>query len=255
MPLNVLGTGKSPMVLLHGWGTHARVWSAIAERLAPRYRLYLVDLPGHGARLWSATSDFIHVTRLVADALPGPAHWVGWSLGGILALEAAAALPGAVSALTAVCASPRFVQTPDWPGALSSAVLQSFARDLEQDLPRTLSRFLLLQTLGTQRGTDAARTLRRHLREGPLPDRRALAAGLAYLQQVDLRPCLAAIRCPVAFILGGRDTLVPAAVAPDIQALRPDWPVHIIAGAGHAPFLSHPDAFINLLIETANHAA
>ncbi|MCC7280015.1 MAG: pimeloyl-[acyl-carrier protein] methyl ester esterase, partial [Chromatiaceae bacterium] len=38
------------------------------------------------------------------------------------------------------------------------------------------------------------------------------------------------------------DTLVPAAVGADIAALLPEARVQVIAGAAHAPFLSHPAA-------------
>src|SRR5690606_39660985 len=42
-------TGQGPdLVLVHGWAMHAGVFSALAGRLAGRYTLHLVDLPGHG---------------------------------------------------------------------------------------------------------------------------------------------------------------------------------------------------------------
>src|SRR3546814_12945698 len=42
-------TGEGPpLVLLHGWAMHGGVFALLVERLRERYRLYVVDLPGHG---------------------------------------------------------------------------------------------------------------------------------------------------------------------------------------------------------------
>ena len=41
------GEGE-PVLLLHGWPQHHYMWRRVIERLAPRYRLLVPDLPGHG---------------------------------------------------------------------------------------------------------------------------------------------------------------------------------------------------------------
>jgi pimeloyl-ACP methyl ester carboxylesterase len=41
------GTG-APLLLIHGWGMHGGMWSAVAENLAQDFRVMAVDLPGHG---------------------------------------------------------------------------------------------------------------------------------------------------------------------------------------------------------------
>ena len=73
------------------------------------------------------------------------------------------------------------------------------------------------------------------------PDQAALQAGLTLLQQIDFRDCLSSIDKPVMLIGGERDTLVPQATLPEIARLfTQQAQLHIIEGAGHAPFLSHP---------------
>ena len=48
-PLHVETFGSGPdLVLLHGWGMHGGVWGDFALRLAERYRVHVIDLPGHG---------------------------------------------------------------------------------------------------------------------------------------------------------------------------------------------------------------
>ena len=42
-----IGQGK-PLVFIHGWSNNWVGWTLLAEKLAPRYKLYLMDLPGFG---------------------------------------------------------------------------------------------------------------------------------------------------------------------------------------------------------------
>src|SRR5690606_40089530 len=54
------------------------------ERLAPHFRLHLVDLPGHGHSRDSALP--LHPAMVASEiaARTPPAIWLGWSLGGLL---------------------------------------------------------------------------------------------------------------------------------------------------------------------------
>lgn len=42
------GSGERPALLLHGIGMDWRVWQGVSRRLGAHFRLYLVDLRGHG---------------------------------------------------------------------------------------------------------------------------------------------------------------------------------------------------------------
>jgi pimeloyl-[acyl-carrier protein] methyl ester esterase len=45
-------------------------------------------------------------------------------------------------------------------------------------------------------------------------------------------------------LFGEKDKLVPSGVAQSIADLNPEVDVRTIAGAGHAPFLTHPTTFL-----------
>jgi pimeloyl-ACP methyl ester carboxylesterase len=48
--VNLLEAGQGePVLLLHGWPQHNRMWLPLMERLAPRYRLLAPDLRGFGS--------------------------------------------------------------------------------------------------------------------------------------------------------------------------------------------------------------
>lgn len=42
------GAGAMPLLMLHGWGASARIWTDVAAALADRRKLLLLDLPGAG---------------------------------------------------------------------------------------------------------------------------------------------------------------------------------------------------------------
>jgi pimeloyl-[acyl-carrier protein] methyl ester esterase len=241
-----LGQGRD-VVLLHGWALHGGVWDAWATTLARSFRVTVLDLPGHGASGWTADcADLAHSARLLATHAPREAVWVGWSLGGLLALEVARLDPARVSAVYLIAASPCFTRRADWPHAQDDAVLAGFAHDLAQDHVGTLERFLALQTLASRAAQPTLRSLHGVFAEHS-PQLAALAAGLDWLRTVDARAQLAALGCPLGVVLGARDRMVPPAVLAALTALQPTLHARLIEDAGHVPFLTHPDACTALL--------
>lgn len=239
----IVGSGPD-LVMIHGWGLHSRIWGEAEERLAQGFRLTLVDLPGHGRSPMPADGfGLADLAQAVSAAAPARAHWLGWSLGGMVAMQAALTAPQRVARLVAVCSSPRFTQAPDWPQAMAPQVLAGFARDLGRDFHATLMRFLALQARGSEDARGSVRLLRQRLAEEPAPQPAALAAGLEILRSADLRADVGRVSCPTLLIYGQQDMLVPARAAEPAQKLFGDAHLRIIHGAGHAPFISHVDQF------------
>ncbi len=97
-----------PVVLLHKLGGWVAEWRGVAERLATRRRVLVVDLPGHGGSAQCAPAPWIHwpedsateVHRLLQHLETGRVHLMGCSLGGVVATSIAARHPGQVLSLT-----------------------------------------------------------------------------------------------------------------------------------------------------------
>jgi pimeloyl-[acyl-carrier protein] methyl ester esterase len=242
------GQGRA-MVVLHGWGLHGGVWQETTTALADRCRCYRVDLPGFGrSRRVPAAPTLPALAGSVVEAVPiRQAVWMGWSLGGMVALEAACAWPDRVQALVLVASSPRFVQGDDWPHGVPEKTLESFAGALDRDYREALMRFLVLQAGPDRQARRIIQRLRGELFRHGAPGEGALAGGLALLRESDLRCRLFQVACPTLVILGERDTLIPAAVGETLQVLRPDWQVQVMAGSAHAPFLSHSEKFNSIV--------
>jgi pimeloyl-[acyl-carrier protein] methyl ester esterase len=233
--------GSGPdLVLVHGWGLHGGIWGDLPARLAQHFRVTTLDLPGHGrSRTPGVSLTLDAITDSVAELCPAPAIWLGWSLGGLVALNAALRQPHTVAQLVLVGATPKFVQAPDWPHAMPAEVFADFARSLAQDYRATLLRFLSLQAGSNESARALLKQLRADMFAHGEPQPGALAAGLAILEQTDLRARLAEIRVPALVVYGSHDRLAPPAAGEQLAAHLPQARWLRLEGAGHAPFLSH----------------
>jgi pimeloyl-ACP methyl ester carboxylesterase len=93
-------------LLVHSGGFTSRQWRKLAEQLAPRFRVLAPDLLGYGASgAWPEGQPFHY--RQDVDFLEtlldreGPAHLVGHSYGGFLALQLALRRPELVRSIAA----------------------------------------------------------------------------------------------------------------------------------------------------------
>ncbi len=248
LSLETLGRGEA-LVLLHGWGMNSAVWGGVAERLAENRRVILIDLPGHGGSPFASERSLREWADACLAVAPERAVWIGWSLGAQVALQVALDQPERVQKLISLAGTPRFVQGKSWPHAMEDKTLGQFATSLRKDHRKTLERFLALQVRGSDEARTTLRTLKTRLMGKPDPQPTALETGLSLLKNVDLREDLAALQMPTLWLYGERDTLVPAAAADLLLAILPQAEVYRIAGAAHAPFLSHRDETL-ALIET-----
>jgi pimeloyl-[acyl-carrier protein] methyl ester esterase len=240
-------TGRPLLLLLHGWGLHSGVWQPLLPALRKHFDPLLVDLPGLGRS--GALSGPVSLEAVAADILqqvPGGAIWLGWSLGGLVAAEAARQAPERVAGLVTVASNPCFVARDDWPCGMAAATFGGFVSALATDPGRTLASFALLQSRG-----EAARETLRALKVLLAEHQPAALADNLMLLAEDRRATLSGLALPALHIFGDADQLVPAAIVAQLQALQPRARLRLYEGAGHLPFYAYPARFVADLAEFA----
>ena len=109
------GTGP-PLVLLHGLGGSGADWAPQVAAFRDRYRVIAPDARGCGRSLGlAAPHGPFTIAQLARDLLAlldhlgaGPAHVLGWSMGGMIAFQLAVDAPARVASLVIVNSG------PDW---------------------------------------------------------------------------------------------------------------------------------------------
>lgn len=243
-----IGTGQN-LVLLHGWGMHGAVWQPIVKRLSKHFTLHLVDLPGMGLSRPIEPFHLHAVAEKVAEMLPANADIVGWSLGGQVAMRIALDRPDMVRRVVLVGATPSFVNKKDWQVGISSEIFKNFADNVNADYHNTMTQFLTLQCMGSKDARSTVKLLRSKFAERPVPTTQTLQKALNILLETDLRAEVANLRKPTLLIHGDRDTLAPVQAAHWMMQNLPLGYLRVMAGASHAPFLSHQEQFIDAVIQ------
>lgn len=248
MHIETQGTGPE-LVMIHGWAMHAGIFAGFASALAPHFRLHLVDLPGHGySRDDAGSLDPAECARRIAEEAPR-AIWLGWSLGGLVAMRAALDEPAKVRALVLISSSPRFVVGDDWTCGVAPSVFAEFGAGLVDDYRGTIERFLALETLGAEHARSELRALKADVFARGEPAMSALTEGLRVLDATDLRTDLTRIHVPSLWIAGRRDRLVHADAMK--WAAERSGGRYVECNSGHAPFLGHADALADSIVEFA----
>lgn len=229
------------LALVHGWGATAAVWRPLKERFTPKLQVLAPTLPGWRADWlagWLATLP-------LADTLA-----VGWSLGGMLLLEALAAfgLKPAGAVLVAVPAV--FCRRPDFPHGQPPAAVRAMRQGVKRDAGPVLGDFARrCLAPGEEAFGPAVREL---FPDGQEAD--FLADGLDYLLRGDLRPLLPRIFTPVTLVQGGADPVVPPEQARFLKERLPDARLTTLPGAGHLPFITQMARFNEIVIEVVGES-
>lgn len=244
--------GRGPdLVLLHGWGLNLRVWDGLTRELSKSFRVITVDLPGHGRSPWNpkARTPAEQAWQVHATLASRSDRYslLGWSLGGQIALDLAAAMPGSVERLVLVATTPRFAAAADWPHGMQPATLEKLASQLRTNYKRTVSEFLELQVRGSAASEKVLAELHASLFSHGEAHPKALVAGLATLRNSDLRSMLGLIQTPTLAIAGQYDRVTLPAASRALAESLPDARYVEFRRAAHAPFLSHAAEFTELV--------
>jgi pimeloyl-[acyl-carrier protein] methyl ester esterase len=217
-------------------------WSPLQDVLSEcgsGFAMHCPAIPGHGGVAPSPGWRPEALADRWVDTYPNRV-WIGWSLGGLVALTAAQRHPERVRGLILIGATPCFVRGDDWPHGMSRAQFEAFRAQCLADPRGTLIQFTALQMQADRRGLTGLKALRAQAANAEAPDPLGLQHGLDVLETTDLRASLSAIPCRTLWLTGDGDSLTPPEAASWAAARQPRGQARTLEGAGHAPFITDP---------------
>lgn len=230
------------IVLLHGWGSSSQSWRPLIPALQDIADVTAIDLPGFGASEEIAEFVLESVVELIAAELPEKCVLVGWSMGGMLAVQIAARYPQKISRIITLAANAKFVASRDYETAMPLAVNRQFNKGFATDPQAALKLFTGL----TVQGDVNERALLKQLRT--LPSVENINANwlqaLELLARSDNREAFTNLTQLGLHILAEKDTLVPVSAAQSLSALSARQQVQVVSGASHALHWSQPSLVV-----------
>ena len=238
--------GKSAIVFLHGAGMDHTVWQLPARSFAWHGHSVLApDLPGHGRSEGPALGSVAEMTTWVGRLLDAAglreAALVGHSMGGAIALEAAAGMSERITRVA----------------LLGTAAAIPVHRDLlaaARGQPDTAYRMMTSWSFGT----------RAKMGGNPAPGLWMTGAAMALfarntdgLLATDLEACNAwktgaeaarKLRCPTLVLLGANDIMTPTRNGRELAGLIAGSRTITIEDCGHMMQAEAPDAVLDALI-------
>jgi 3-oxoadipate enol-lactonase len=240
------GDGQ-PLALVHGLGYARWGWEPVADALAERFEVVLLDNRGIGesdapAGPYTAAEMAEDVVRVLDEARVDSAHIVGTSLGGIVAQELALRSER-VDRLVLVCTTPGGPNAAPMP--LVTARLIAEAASLEPIV--ALRRFVENALAPGAPEELVERILAHRLRTAQPPA--AWAAQAAAGVSFDAWDRLPELRAPTLVLHGTEDVVVDPANSTLLVERIPDARLEWFTGCGHLLFWEEPERFVGLVGE------
>ncbi len=256
----------SPRFLfVHGWGTDSYVWNGIAKEISGGSECRKIDMPGHGGTGKWDTDTLAPALREIKTVTGNTEHGyiigVGWSLGAMALLSAAAKKPGLFKALVLIGAGASFINREGFehgqPGGRVTVMIDGMSSSPEE----TIKKFYPLNFTASEMELPPVKEfIKRYSPPGPIEctepggnrppgcypkfDYAGITNALCALYGIDLRGSLAAVRAPALIIHGTKDTVCPVEAGRNLHTLLKNSKIEEFADSGHAPFLTERQRFI-----------
>lgn len=244
------GSGP-PLVLLHGFTGSVATWRPFLPALAARFDTIAIDLPGHGATDAPWDPARYRMPRVVADLAVlldrlsvGSAAWLGYSMGGRVALRFAVARPAQVAALILEGAAPGIAGAAERAARVRDD--EALAASIERDgVTPFVDRWEALPLFASQARLPAIvwRAQRQQRLAASATGLANSLRGMGQGAESPLHDRLRAISAPTLLLTGALDTKFER-LAREMAAAMPHARVEAIPGAGHAAHLEAPERFL-----------
>lgn len=243
-----LGEADKQAILIHGFGGELDRWLFTQQPMAAYSTVTALDLPGHGQSSKSITdgsvSDMANVVAGLIDHLGGgPAHLIGHSLGGAIALKTALEFPDKVTGVSLIGSAGLGAEiNHEYIYGFINAESRRDIKPLLQQLvgdPNLINRNLIDDVLKFKRIDGVSEALQ-IIADAFISDGK---------QSDSMRDAIPSLSIPVQVIWGSVDKIIPVAHAENLPA---NVNVNILDGYGHLVQLEAASEVNQLLEKVIN---
>ncbi len=243
------GKGNA-LVLLHGFTESLDIWDKFSEKLSEKYKIIMIDLPGHGS---SECLAKVHTMELMADCVNAVLYhlnikecvMIGHSMGGYVTLSFTEKYQNMIKGF-GLFHSSAFADTPEAKENRKRAmeiIRKNHKNYLNQFIPDLFAPENV-ERLKAEIGKLKINASEQMTAEG------IIAAQLGMMERKEYLELLSKIDVPVLFIFGKKDKRIPF----DKAAMQINLPKHseiTILDCGHMGYLEAPDETLHSIMAFA----
>ncbi|GAA6134011.1 pimeloyl-ACP methyl ester esterase BioH [Oceaniserpentilla sp. 4NH20-0058] len=230
---------------IHGWASNAQVFQPLAALFKDHYHFIAVDLPGFGDSHYQ-DGDYQLETlmgKLLAVA-PEKSSWLGWSLGGMLAVQGALDSPDRIEKVMTLCSNAKFIASKRFKQGVPQPLFNGFMESIS-DVRVTLRRFAALTVVGEQKDMLQSLKWLQQNTQVPAPSSDVLKASLELLAAIDNQVAIANIQHPCLHMLATDDAIVPHQASQVLNKLNEKHLTSFVPNASHACLVTQPQLVAN----------
>ncbi len=220
------------VLLINGWSAPASYWTGLADGCEVIDCCEIVNLNSQLSR-----KEWLNE---IERKIRVPTVLLGWSLGGMLALELASRKNANVLGVGVMQSNLRFVRDVQWPCAMDADVFDQFFSYVASSEPgQVYRRFAHMMLQGDRHKRQDLRALSTKEDSDLWFEQAVLVQSLQLLADMDVTRMLDQIEVPIHLVFGSCDQLVPVEAAKAVCEVSDGVVVDVIDGMAHVPFLSH----------------
>lgn len=230
---------KTLLYCIPGWGFKASIFNTIDSEAFD-----FIPLDYLNTSCESLPAIATHLAEKISDN----AVLLGWSFGGLIAIQLAALFPHKIKALILIATQPRLQAGTNWAGTTQST-MRSFIRECHKNLNKHINHFTKLVCY-PNRSFQCRRKIAQHL---ATDDPASLNNLLSILFNADLREEYKYLHRKVLHFVHENDPVVTATIT-QIKKLNPHADIIKPPSACHAAYFITPDSYLTKIKYFLQHA-
>lgn len=240
LDVKIVGTGRD-LVLINALLSDCSAYEPLAERIADRRRLVMVNLPGFGGSPATVGSldEFADTVAGIFDeiAIPASTDILANGFGSFVAAKMAIRHGSIFERMVLVGSGIAFPEA-------GRATLRALADRVEADGMAAVAGAAVKRMFPDDFIAANPEIVAERERVFKTIDAGVFAASCRNLAALDLGPDLARIRNPTLVVIGEVDSATPAAIGRELAERLPDARAVELDGVGHCPHVHVPDRFV-----------